>query len=163
MFGAGPVAALKRATDFPKVKAWYMRPGTRPEIQIQNNAWEQNVQITVPVEMFRFLGDDPQAFTFLHAHGAGHAKQEEIYGQSCYTARNVKTSKFDWVRARADIAVNRGLITARLCEFYQVSEESPGFFLLNPKVAEDIFEHESASIKNVDAVVFASRVQTFAG
>ncbi len=96
------MGALTRAPDFPKLKGWYTPTGTRPEMQI--NAWEENMQITVPVEMFHFLRDDPQALAFLIAHEAGHAKQQEIYGQSCYTARNVKMSKFDWVRALADIA-----------------------------------------------------------
>jgi predicted Zn-dependent protease len=40
---------------------------------------------------------------FLIAHEAGHAKQEEQYGQSCYTAGNVEFSKFDWFRTLADV------------------------------------------------------------
>lgn len=96
------VAALKHAPDFPKVKAWRMPVGIRGPRQI--NAWESNGVITLPVEMFRFVEDDASALAFLLAHEAGHAKQEEIYGQSCYSAGKVKMSKFDWVRALADIA-----------------------------------------------------------
>ena len=40
----------------------------------------------------------------LLAHEAGHAKQEERYGQSCYTAGNVQFSKFDWFRTFSDVA-----------------------------------------------------------
>lgn len=101
-FAGRIMTALKRAPDFPRLKACYIYRGAPPEQQI--NAWEQNMQIHVPVEMFRFLRDDPGAFAFLVAHEAGHAKQEEIYGQSCYTTRRMKMSKFDWIRTLADIA-----------------------------------------------------------
>lgn len=94
--------SLMRAPEFPKLKGWYVQPGYPPEKQI--NAFERDKQIFIPVETLRFLRDDPSALTFLIAHEAGHAKQEEIYGQSCYTAGNVKMSKFDWVRALADVA-----------------------------------------------------------
>jgi hypothetical protein len=96
------IKVLKGVPDFPKVTGFAIPPGVPPQMQI--NAWEQGMKITIPVEMVRFLEDDPNAFAFLVAHEAGHAKQEEIYGQSCYTANNVAMSKFDWVRTLADVA-----------------------------------------------------------
>jgi len=96
------IRVLKGVPDFPKVTGIVAQPGVPPQMQI--NAWEQGMKITIPVEMVRFLEDDPNAFAFLVAHEAGHAKQEEIYGQSCYTANNVAMSKFDWVRTLADVA-----------------------------------------------------------
>ena len=96
------VAILKSAQDFPKVKIFHVFPGASPEMQF--NAWEQNMEVYIPVEIFRFIESDPNAFAFLVAHEAGHAKQEEIYGQSCYTASNVTMSQLDWDRAVRDIA-----------------------------------------------------------
>jgi hypothetical protein len=101
-FAGQVMGRLMRAPDFPKLKGWHVNPGSPPERQI--NAFEQSKEIFVPVEMFRFTEDDPSVFTFLIAHEAGHAKQEEIYGQSCYTAGSIQMSKFDWIRALADIA-----------------------------------------------------------
>jgi len=101
-FAGQLMRTLVQAPDFPKLKGWSIATGTTPAGQI--NAYEQGKQIFIPVEMFRFLKDDPGTLTFLIAHEAGHAKQEEIYGESCYTAKNVKMSKFDWVRALGDIA-----------------------------------------------------------
>jgi len=97
------VNALRAAPEFPKLAApVHLRYGVEPEWQI--NAWEQNREITVPVEMIRFLQGDTQAFAFLIAHEAGHAIQEQKYGQSCYTAANVEFSKFDWFRTLTDVA-----------------------------------------------------------
>jgi hypothetical protein len=97
------VNALRAVPEFPKLAApVHLRSGVEPRMQI--NAWEENREITVPVEMLRFLESDPSAFAFLLAHEAGHAKQEELYGQSCYTANNVEFSKFDWFRTLADVA-----------------------------------------------------------
>jgi hypothetical protein len=94
------IEKLKQAPEFPRVERWNMQVNTPVNMQI--NAWETGKQIFVPVEMIRFLNSDQQEFAFLIAHEAGHAKQEELYGQSCYTARNVRYSKFDWIRAAAD-------------------------------------------------------------
>jgi hypothetical protein len=90
--------ALRSVPDFPRLATpVHLQSGTKdPGWQI--NAWEQNRQITVPVEMIRFLESDVSAFAFVLAHEAGHAKQEEKYGQSCYTATNIEVSKFDWFR-----------------------------------------------------------------
>jgi Zn-dependent protease with chaperone function len=98
------VDALRTVPDFPKLAApVHLRYGVEPRMQI--NAWEQGREITVPVEMLRFLESDASAFAFLLAHEAGHAKQEEMYGQSCYTAvGQYKFSTFDWTRTFADIA-----------------------------------------------------------
>jgi len=96
------IEKLRQAPDFPKVERWNLIVNAPENSQI--NAWETNKQVFVPVEMVRFVKDDQQAFAFLLAHEAGHAKQEELYGQSCYTARNVRYSKFDWFRALADVA-----------------------------------------------------------
>src|SRR2546426_7361889 len=41
--------------------------------------------------------------SFLLAHEAGHAKQKEIYGQSCNAAAKFQASTFDWVGALGDI------------------------------------------------------------
>lgn len=95
------IAALKSAPDFPRITKYHMEPGWPLEKQI--NAYEQNMEITVPVEMFRLVKIDPSMFAFLLAHEAGHAKQEEKYGESCYTAGNVQFSKFDWLRTLGDV------------------------------------------------------------
>ena len=101
-FAGQLMRSLMQAPDFPTLKGWNISPGSPPEMQI--NAYERGKEIFLPVEMFRFLKDDPGALTFLIAHEAGHAKQEEIYGESCYTAKNMKMSKFDWVRTLGDVA-----------------------------------------------------------
>jgi hypothetical protein len=97
------ITALRAVPDFPKLAApVHLRYGLEPRMQI--NASEQDRQITVPVEMLRFLEDDASAFAFLLAHEAGHAKQEEKYGQSCYTAiGQYHFSTFDWTRTLADV------------------------------------------------------------
>jgi len=93
--------ALERSADFPKVAKYRIGPGAPPAKQI--NAWEQNREIWVPVEMFRFVASDPMMLGFLLAHEAGHAKQKEIYGQSCNAAAKFQASTFDWVGALGDI------------------------------------------------------------
>jgi len=93
--------ALERSADFPKVAKYRIGPGAPPAKQI--NAWEQNMEIWVPVEMFRFVASDPMMLGFLLAHEAGHAKQEEIYGQSCNAAAKFQGSTFDWVQELGDI------------------------------------------------------------
>jgi len=98
------VNALRAVPDFPHLAApVHIKYGEREPLR-QINAFEEDRQITVPVEMLRFLESDPSAFAFLLAHEAGHAKQEEKYGQSCYAAGNVEFSKFDWFRTLADVA-----------------------------------------------------------
>jgi|SRR6267142_442312 len=95
------IAALKRAPNYPRVTKYQPLLGAPPQKQL--NAWEQDMEITVPVEMFRFVERDPPMLEFLIAHEAGHAKQQEIYGQNCYTATNVEMSKCDWFRALGDV------------------------------------------------------------
>jgi Zn-dependent protease with chaperone function len=101
-----PVTALRRVPDFPKVRILavpgdVVKKNASPNMQI--NAWENKMVIFVPVEMIRWLNDQ-QMLTFLIAHEAGHAQQEQLYGQSCYTAPNVKFSTFDVLRSLGDIA-----------------------------------------------------------
>ncbi len=98
---SGVTVALERSADFPKVAKYRIGPGAPPAKQI--NAWEQNREIWVPVEMFRFVASDPMMLGFLLAHEAGHAKQKEIYGQSCNAAAKFQASTFDWVGALGDI------------------------------------------------------------
>src|SRR5947209_11806108 len=81
------LVAIERVPDFPKLAApVHIKYGTGPTRQI--NAWEQNHEISVPIEMIRFLKGDSSALAFLLAHEAGHAKQEDEYGESCYTTHN---------------------------------------------------------------------------
>ncbi|PYR29238.1 MAG: hypothetical protein DMF92_12385, partial [Acidobacteria bacterium] len=93
--------ALKRSADFPKIAKYRIGPGAPRAKQI--NAWERNMEIWVPVEMFRFVASDPTMLGFLLAHEAGHAKQEEIYGRSCNAAATLQASTFDWLGALGDI------------------------------------------------------------
>ena len=93
--------ALKRSADFPKIAKYRIGPGAPRAKQI--NAWERNMEIWVPVEMFRFVASDPTMLGFLLAHEAGHAKQEEIYGRSCNAAATLQASTFDWRGALGDI------------------------------------------------------------
>src|SRR5437879_5910966 len=59
------------------------------------------MEITVPVEMIRFLADDPAAFAFLLAHEAGHAKQQELYGST----DKAPMTTFDRFRSLGNIAL----------------------------------------------------------
>jgi hypothetical protein len=97
------VHALQRSPEFPKVRHLLVFPEARSDWQF--NAWEQNMTIFLPVEMLRLLENqgDPLMLAFLLAHEAGHAKQEELYGTSCYAATDLKMSKFDWFRSLADV------------------------------------------------------------
>lgn len=101
-----PLAALRHAPDFPKVRILAVTGDvvrTNAPLDMQINAWENKMVIFVPVEMIRWLNDQ-QMLAFLIAHEAGHAQQEQLYGQSCYTAPNVNFSTFDALRSLGDIA-----------------------------------------------------------
>jgi hypothetical protein len=93
------IQSLKTALDYPHVMKYH--PLLNTPLPRQINAWESNMEICLPVEMFRFVERDPSMLEFLLAHEAGHAKQQELYGQNCYTANNVQFSKFDWFGALA--------------------------------------------------------------
>jgi predicted Zn-dependent protease len=98
---------LHQTPDWPKTPE---KPDvlilTGVQANMQINAWEKGMKIYVPVEMIRWLEQnlDQQAYAFLIAHEAGHAQQEQLYGQSCYTAPNVNFSTFDVLRSLGDIA-----------------------------------------------------------
>lgn len=106
------VRELKQAPDLPAIKKWHLFHEARPDWQI--NAWERDMQIYLPIEMFRFIWPPEEGtpgpsrmareeIAFLLAHEAGHAKQEEVYKTSCYEAKNVQMDKYDHLRSLADI------------------------------------------------------------
>jgi len=122
------VQLLEHTPDFSNFKKWHLFAGAPANMQI--NAWEHDMQIFLPIEMFRFVWSEgapglarqqSEELAFLLAHEAGHAKQEEIYKTSCYQAKNVKMDKYDHLRSLADLV---GAMSTQGLKGAELSQES---------------------------------------